>query len=268
MKVNDFSKRLGIGSSKVRYYDRIGLIKGGRCEANNYRDFTDLDALNIYHAQMLRSFDMSVQESLAAKQKGLTQISGWVEEHALELEELIRQEEMRLFRLREMQDYFTMIQESKSLLTEHLLDDNYNVFNFGSCAKPDAVTLKAIEQLAEAMPFSYIAIKVSKASLFDDQQPLAVSIGLGILERNRKKLGLELPPQIEKTRSRKILQILILSADPFHLQRHELAPLLEEVKRRGIAVSDDIVGRIYISYQENGTFIHGIGLSVPIDNEK
>ena len=47
---------------------------------------------------------------------------------------------MRLFRLREMQDYFTMIQESKSLLTEHLLDDNYNVFNFGSCAKPDAVT--------------------------------------------------------------------------------------------------------------------------------
>lgn len=50
---------------------------------------------------------MSVQESLAAKQKGLTQISGWVEEHALELEELIRQEEMRLFRLREMQDYFT-----------------------------------------------------------------------------------------------------------------------------------------------------------------
>lgn len=118
------------------------------------------------------------------------------------------------------------------------------------------------------MPFSYIAIKVSKASLFDEQQPLAVSIGLGILERNRKKLGLELPPQIEKTRSRKILQILILSADPFHLQRHELAPLLEEVKRRGIAVSDDIVGRIYISYQENGTFIHGIGLSVPIDNEK
>ena len=49
---------------------------------SNYRDFTDLDALNIYHAQMLRSFDMSVQESLAAKQKGLTQISSWVEEHA------------------------------------------------------------------------------------------------------------------------------------------------------------------------------------------
>lgn len=32
MKVNDFSKRLGIGSSKVRYYDRIGLIKGGRAK--------------------------------------------------------------------------------------------------------------------------------------------------------------------------------------------------------------------------------------------
>lgn len=268
MKVNDFSKRLGICSSKVRYYDRIGLIKGNRCEENNYRDFTDLDALNIYHAQMLRSFDMSVQESLAAKQKGLAEISQWVEEHVSELELLIRQEEMRLYRLREMQDYFLLIEKSKSVLTEHNLDDNYNVFNFGSCAKCDATTSKAIEILADVMPFSYIAIKVSKESLFDAEKPLAVSIGLGILERNRKKLNLTLPKEIERTKGCKILQILILCADPFHLNRSYLAPLFEEVERRQLTITDDLVGRIYMSYQEGDTFLHGIGLSVPIENEK
>lgn len=268
MKVNDFAKRLGIGSSKVRYYDRIGLIQGERCEENNYRDFSDLDALNIYHAQMLRSFDMSVQESLAAKNKGLMQISGWVEEHIGELEEEIRQQEMRLFRLREMQEYFAMIQESRSLLTEHDLDDNYNVWNFGSGVSLDKVTLETIQMLADAMPFSYIAIKVTKESLFSEQETLNVSIGLGMLERNRKKLGLTFPDQIIKTKAQRILQILVLSADPFHLTKEELKPLLDEVKHRNIPINEDIIGRIYISYVENGAFVHVIGLSVPIDNEK
>ena len=62
MKVNEFARQLGIVSSKVRYYDRMGLIQGER-QDNNYRNFTPQDALNIYHAQMLRSFDMSIQES-------------------------------------------------------------------------------------------------------------------------------------------------------------------------------------------------------------
>lgn len=68
MKVNEFARQLGIVSSKVRYYDRMGLIQGER-QDNNYRNFTPQDALNIYHAQMLRSFDMSIQESLNAKMK-------------------------------------------------------------------------------------------------------------------------------------------------------------------------------------------------------
>lgn len=268
MKVNDFAKRLGIGSSKVRYYDRIGLIQGDRCEENNYRDFSDLDALNIYHAQMLRSFDMSVQESLAAKNKGLNQISGWVEEHIIDLEEEIRQQEMRLFRLREMQEYFTMIQESRSLLTEHDLDENYNVWNFGCHVDYDDVTLKMIQILSDAMPFSYIAIKISKESIISNQENLEVSIGLGMLERNRQKLGLIFPEQIKKAAKQHILQILILSDDPFHLKREELKPLLDEVRKRKIEITEDIVGRIYISYTENNTFVHMIGLSVPLYYEK
>lgn len=265
MKVNDFAKRLGIGSSKVRYYDRIGLIQGDRCEDNNYRDFSDLDALNIYHAQMLRSFDMSVQESLAAKNKGLNQISSWVEDHISDLEEEIRQQEMRLFRLREMQEYFTMIQDSKSLLTEHDLDENYNVWNFGKHIDLDDVTLSTIKLLSDAMPFSYIAIKISKESILSNQENLDVSIGLGMLERNRKKLGLIFPNQIKKAEKHHILQILVLSDDPFNMKREDLKPLLEEAEKRHIEINEDIVGRIYISYIENGSFVHVIGLSIPLD---
>ena len=70
MKVHDFARRLGLPDSKVRYYDQAGLIRGGRQKENNYRDLTGQDALNIYHAQMLRSFGMGVQEALAAQGQG------------------------------------------------------------------------------------------------------------------------------------------------------------------------------------------------------
>ena len=63
MKVHDFAKRLGLPDSSIRYYDRMGLIQSGRQKENNYRHFTEQDALAIYHARMLRSFDMSVQEA-------------------------------------------------------------------------------------------------------------------------------------------------------------------------------------------------------------
>ena len=58
MKVNEFSKLIGIPDSKIRYYDRKGLISSDRKE-NNYRDYDMTDALNLYHAQMLRSFEYS-----------------------------------------------------------------------------------------------------------------------------------------------------------------------------------------------------------------
>ena len=64
--------------SKVRYYDRQGLIRGER-SGNNYRNFTSSDALDIYHAQMLRSFDMTIQETLEAQKRDLGQIDGWLE---------------------------------------------------------------------------------------------------------------------------------------------------------------------------------------------
>ena len=103
MKVNEFARQLGIVSSKVRYYDRMGLIQGER-QDNNYRNFTAQDALKIYHAQMLRSFDMSIQESLNAENEELEEIDRWVGTHELELEKQIHQQEIKLQRLKEMQE--------------------------------------------------------------------------------------------------------------------------------------------------------------------
>ena len=65
MTVKEFSERTGVPPSKIRFYDRENIIQSGRKETNNYRSFSDSDALNIYNAQMLRSFDFGLQDVLA-----------------------------------------------------------------------------------------------------------------------------------------------------------------------------------------------------------
>lgn len=260
MKVHEFAKLLGLPDSKVRYYDRSGLIRGGRQKENNYRDFTREDALNIYHASMLRSFDMGVQEALSAKNQELSVIDGWVEEHAGDLERQIAWEEMRLQRLREMQAYFSLIQTRREPLSQNLLDDSFNVWNFGKVAPLSPSERKAIELLARNMPFSYIAIRVSRESLLRPGDELDVSIGLGILEKNRAKLGLDLPPEIPRYTGGILVNQLLELHDPFALTKKDIAPLLSEFSRRGLTWKSDLIGRFFISYMKNGSFVHGVGL--------
>ena len=260
MKVHDFARYLGLPDSKVRYYDRSGLVQGGRQKENNYRDFTREDALNIYHANMLRSFDMGVRQALDAQRQELSHIDEWVEGHVRQLEKSILQQEMRLHRLREMQIYFSEIQSRKGQLARNYVDDSFNVWNFGHTSPLSPAEHRAIQLLAGNMPFSYIAIRVSRESLLSQGAELDVSIGLGILEQNRAKLALELPPEIPRSPGGSKINLLMELHDPFAMTKGDLAPLLEELDRRGQIPRSDLVGRIFISYMKNSDFVHGVAL--------
>lgn len=265
MKVHDCARRLGISDSMVRYYDRSGLIRSDRHPGNNYRDFTDQDALAIYHAKMLRSFDMGVQEALDAQNQSLSSISGWVGSHIQELERQIIWEEMRLLRLRQMQYYFSMIQKrADSRLAESVRYDSYNVWNFGHVDALSPEEQTAIDILAQNMPFSYIAIRISLESILRPGEDLDVSIGLGILEQNREKLELELPPELQRYSGGPMISLFMETPDPFSMTKRDIAPLLEEADRRKITLNGDLIGRIFISYMKEGHFVHGMGLGISI----
>jgi DNA-binding transcriptional MerR regulator len=267
MKVNDFARQIGIPDSKVRYYDRMGLIKGQRKEGNNYRDFTNKDALHIYHAHMLRSFGMSIQESLDTKEKELSEIDGWLEDHINEVETLLRYESMRLYRLREMRRYFTILQNQDYVLSEQYRDTSYNIINLGAGISLSQVQKELVQSLVDAMPFSYIAIRISKESIDRESRNLDVGIGLGILEKNRKLLNLSMPDEIKENPGATILQFVVEAEDPFSMTREDLRPLLDEIQRRNCEIDGDLYGRIYISYKKDHAFIHVVGIGAVLKNK-
>ena len=124
---------------------------------------------------------------------------------------------MKAHRLKEMQAYFQMIHDKRDVINPYSRDVSYNVWNFGAGADASPQVQKTVEILAESMPFSYIAIKIGIESVIADRRPLDVSIGLGILKRNKDKLGLTAPQEVERTEGGEILQYMLEVSDPFQL---------------------------------------------------
>lgn len=252
MKVNEFAKKLGISKSKIRYYDRIGLTNSSRTK-NNYRDFQQEDALEVYHTQMLRSFDMSIEESFGAKDKSLSDLQQWVKERQLNLSDYIRDQEMKLHRLVEMQHYFDSIREDVNKVTIQQVGDSYNVFPFSESGE-------GIQILAESMPYSYIAVKIKKESLVEKRDVVEVELGLGMLKVNKEKLGIDFDSRVKMSKGGEKLSFLIEAEDLMTLKREALEPFLNELEKRGIAIQEDLIGRIFMSYQKDGKLTHGIGI--------
>lgn len=262
MKVNEFSKRIGIPSSKIRYYDRLGITKGERIDDNNYRDFDEKDALMLYHAQMLRSFGMTLDETLSAQNQPLDQINGWLDQYMGDLEKKINFEKMRLLRLQEMKAYFQMMQTQKITFTQ--VDQNQNVYTFGHGVSFSLNDLKMAQLLSQHFPFTYVVIKIDKESLYDKAPGLKVSIGLGMLKRNIDKLCLDLKG-LEIRPKAKVMQFLYECEDPFALTKKDLENLYDELEKRQMILDDDLVGRIYFSYVKDDRLVYGLGLSVNLD---
>ena len=261
MTVKEFSDITGIPASKIRYYDRSELIEGNRDQMNNYRCFTRNDALAVYHAQMLRSFDLCIPDVLAARNDGLPQLNRRVRCKIDELEKSIREQEIRLVRLKEMKRYFDLIDTYRNRVSCHELSESYNVWTVNCSSSADEQ--QAVRMLAEVMPFSYVCIRISSESVHaarSDDEPLGIALGLGILESNREKLGLQFPPSITSYARHPVIRILLETPDPFSICRRDIAPLLAELRSRGQKLTENIIGRIFISYKKNGAIVHGIGM--------
>lgn len=266
MKVHEFSRRLGIPPSKVRYYNRSGMYESNRRSENNYRDFTEQDALDVYNAQLLRSFDMSMKESVQAIQEyGLEQICGWLDEHICEAEEEIRLAEIRLARLQQMRRYYTNIPQREGKATLLTCGKSYSICTFGSCAVISDEVLEIAAHWGERMPFTYVALTIPRESLLGEEERLSVGIGLGILEENLSWCDLPVSDAMDCFPEGECLSVFLEREDIFSLTRRDILPLFEEAAARKKKIVSGATGRIFLSYRKDSRLFHGFTLRVRVE---
>ena len=264
MKIKDFSELIGIPASKIRYYQRLGLI-GGERKDNNYRDFSKEDVLNVYHAQLLRSYGMGIEECQHTVHGSMDEIDHTLDQYVQKtIEEMERMEKL-LTRLRTMQSYYHMFQNRTSDIHQRFLSSCYQIVTYVDDPAFNEDMKKDIRLLADNMPYSYVVIHVTRESLLRGTQQLDVRLGFGILKENLEQLGLTLTTVKPKPASHIVEQLFEMS-NPFELTRSDLSPLLSIMEEKNIPLCE-LTGRIYCSYEKEGKTIHCFGLAFPLRSD-
>lgn len=264
MKVNEFTKRCGINASKVRYYDKIGILNGKR-DDNNYRYYDGIDALELYNALMLRSFDMPIELVQDYSYHQLDKIDSFVVDETSRLNKQLALIELKISRLEKMRSYFQIIQEG--VTKADYLDglDSVNLYQFGHCRPLSNDEYQLYTVFAQQFPFSYVAIRVSKESVINNSKILEVSVGLGMLVKNMDLLGIDYQFVTERSHTSKTLGIMFECIDPFSMTKSMIQPLLDELDRLNIEIKHDFVGRVYMSYRKNDTLYHAVAIGIDIE---
>lgn len=260
MKINEFAKRLGLPNSKIRYYEKIGLISGDRQDKNNYRDFKNEDALGVYSALMLRSYGMGIQECFDAKKENIDEINCWIEKYIDKTKQEIKRQEMLLLRLRTIESYAEMFKIDPNQIHIRYLSEPYEIWTFGNNVSLTKQHYNDIETLLKSMPYSYACIRVTKESILSEGEDLDVSIGIGILKENVDMLEISIP-SANKRNEGNILEQLFEMEDPFQIKKSNIKPLLTKIEELNIKLTD-LIGRIYVCYDKNGKTVYGFGLAI------
>lgn len=62
MRTGEMAKLANVSEKTIRYYDKLGLLKPSKVEANNYRYYTEYDLLKLQRILFLKSLGFSLEE--------------------------------------------------------------------------------------------------------------------------------------------------------------------------------------------------------------
>ena len=84
-------------------------------------------------------------------------------------------------------------------------------------------------------------------------------------QQNQAQQEQEEMRELLRIRRDKLEALRAAGADPFAITKRDISPLLKELERRNIPLTQDLIGRIFFSYVQKGTFVHGVSLGHPLN---
>jgi DNA-binding transcriptional MerR regulator len=111
LSIGELSKKIGISTQTIRYYERIGLLPKPQRSSNGYRAYDDTDIERLEFIKRSRSLDFSlddIQEILAFRERGEPPCL-----YVLQImQEQINNIEKRIADLQRLQDELHLIHET------------------------------------------------------------------------------------------------------------------------------------------------------------
>ncbi len=252
----DFCKMTGLKPDTLRFYVDQGLITPKINAANHYKEYSDLDVVDMYYIRSRRAMNIPITKinQVITRLPPQEQLS-WLAEHEQDLMEQRHIIDEQLQRCRKMQKDILNLPH----LLGHVIDqsgdegpDLMQILLVGPNASGDD-RFKLAESWRQVYPPLLNMIHVPLAELLDENcVNYSVSFGVAIGEKFLSDV-----PQLKdapsfRYPSRDCIGTMVKLHHPFALTRNDLQPLFDYAKAKHYSMIDDLTSWMITKTHEDG----------------
>ena len=263
--IGEFADIVGLTAHTLKHYERENIISPKFDSSNGYRYYDEKDALDYIVLRMLRNLKLSVP-TIADLQEDSTPLQM---DKNLELQEhaLIKQIEEStnlLHKIRYVRKSFQRINvELDRCVIRQIPEiyrlkksENHEIIN-------DPETNEATRDLIDALPYSYLSIRVSKEEFFQ-YSPLDFNWGLGITREDFELLDMQYKPIYDITPGNKVASTIIVKDDVLPIERKDLERLRNYIIENNLEITGEVMIRLLTPAYPDGKVEYYYSIIAPI----
>lgn len=249
--IHEFSRRSGISTDTLRFYEKKHLLKPTRNEQNNYRYYTDYDLLELQNIYFMRSFSTSLNDILPEKLPYAidTQL-GRIQFEIDHLNQKIEALKTLKNRIERSASTLAEIKSGINVCREYPIKPRY-VLHYDDDPTPDH---SIISDWMQKMPLTVSLLTIRSPDFsFDSQTAMPVRIGLQIVETFANTQQIHLDPPVTFLPASPGIRCILRLRDPLHPTAADFAPVLQYLKANSLKPARDwAFGIRGIDQDENG----------------
>jgi DNA-binding transcriptional MerR regulator len=264
--IGEFAQLLGLSADTIRYYEKLGLCSAERDPANNYRRYSERDALAFMNLKACRSLEMGIDEMFdATRELSVAEQSLWLVGMMAAAEAEIARLQRRVERIEELRRFYSITANRPARLGEIERTKTFCLYTLGAGAKDSTGALRLAKAWMDNLPFTFVATGITRESFLAGSGDLGLRLGVGVIERYREKLGLPLGPAVEEFPAGRGVFLRLETRDYFSIGRKELSPLLSYIEERRLKVIGDVTGRLFASEYREGSLVYHLSFRVLVE---
>ena len=261
--IGDFAALLGQSADILRYYEKVGLLRPDRDPRNNYRRYSESQALSVMNLRMYRSFRMGLPDMRRITQgQSVREQNAELSRKRDQIMEQIQTLQQEAKRIEELKVFYDFAETRNGMVGLVDMEESYSLYVLGKGTHTDPLTLRLVREWMRHLPYTYFAVGIPKESLLSEDENLDVRLGVGVLEHYQKKLSLPLSKDVETFPKGECVYMHLSSSNPFELRKKDLSPLYEFVNENGLQISSEAVGRTFAEEYSNGRPVYYFSIRV------
>ena len=263
-KIGDVAKILGISPDLLRYYEKKGVVKPVKDQANDYRYYEPWDINFLIDCLWYKNFGFGIEQvARIVSNSSYGDIVSMMEDKEDEIEAAIRRQELLLQRARQ---YLTEVRRAKGILGKCDLVYSpeivryLNRYNF---IYDNSKALQALShQWLQYMPLTHRCFEIDQEDLENKTDNYAWGFSLSMDYVRELNVPLE-PPVVHLPSEPSIHSVFTSSGKNAFTPRH-LKFIMDYARENGLTVAGNARGNLVCSVLENNQLTGYFEVWLPI----